>query len=332
MQTAWMIILLGIETGAVMAEAATPAEFIPSTQGKKLISYGWDNPTTAFVRRNIRAMEQSPLHGVVLRISKIPGQLEVRSTEDELGWQAFSPVRFQPEQYEHALADLQATRFTTMTDNFVGLHTMPGIDFADEESWAATLHNCRILARIARQGGCVGVQVDAERYNPIRMWCYEELPPERRQQFTRPEYEAFMRSRGAELMRVFNDEFPAIKLLFFFGPSAGIGGQDYELLVPFVEGLCRVATPGTQIIDAREQTYGLRDEAGFKFHRHAMAVETREAFEDKLSFDQVMRFGFAAWLDCWGHWNPAQPEENFYLPGSWQTTLHYALKHADEYV
>ncbi|HIE03634.1 MAG TPA: hypothetical protein EYP61_02620 [Candidatus Latescibacteria bacterium] len=36
--------------------------------GKKLVEYGWDVPSPAFVRRHIRKMERLPFDGIVLRL------------------------------------------------------------------------------------------------------------------------------------------------------------------------------------------------------------------------------------------------------------------------
>jgi hypothetical protein len=331
------ITMRAVAIGLVLSSmgAAFAVEFRPSTKGKKLVTYGWNGPTTAFVRANIKQMEKSPLHGTVLRVAREPGKLYTESTKENLCWQPFSTERFKPKEYEHAIADLKATEFTTMTHNFVGLTTMPGIDIADDEAWASTVHNCQILARIAAAGGCVGLHFDAERYSSsssIKMWSYDQLSESRKNQYTRKQYHELMRSRGVDMMRAFNKEFPGLSLLFFFGPSCAVAESDYELLLPFVEGLCQVAKPGTKIIDGREATYGLRHEEVYRFHRHVMKVETRELFQDKSLFDKYFSVGYAAWLDCWGHWSSDNPEENYYTPDTWQTTLHYALKHADEYV
>ena len=119
---------------------ASAAEYRPSTQGKKLVTYGWNGPTTAYIRANIKEMEKCPLHGTVLRVAREPGKMYTESTEENLCWQPFSTERFKPEEYQHAIDDLKATDFTTMTHNFVGLTTVPGIDIADDEAWSATRH------------------------------------------------------------------------------------------------------------------------------------------------------------------------------------------------
>src|SRR5213079_2113330 len=52
------------------------AGFTPTTQGKKLIEYGWDCPDAAFVHAHLKEMEARPFDGVVIRTPKPapPGQ------------------------------------------------------------------------------------------------------------------------------------------------------------------------------------------------------------------------------------------------------------------
>ena len=42
---------------------------------------------------------------------------------------------------------------------------MPGdVDWFDDAQWAAVVHNFRILAQVAKLGGCVGLEFDPEQY------------------------------------------------------------------------------------------------------------------------------------------------------------------------
>ena len=47
--------------------------FEPSTQGKKLIQYGWDSPDTAYLRKNLKRMERSPFDGIMLTVRQQAG-------------------------------------------------------------------------------------------------------------------------------------------------------------------------------------------------------------------------------------------------------------------
>lgn len=309
-------------------------EFMPSTKGKKLIEYGWDCPNTAYVRQNIAEMEKHPFDGVIIQVTK-SREPRMGGTEDTLGWQTFSTYRFQPQDYEHAIADLKATRFRRFTDNFIQMISMPGIDWFDPQ-WECVAHNARVLARIAKQGRCVGLMFDPEEYGQMRIWTYSALPAERQKEVSRENYAAKVMERGEEFMRAINSEFPNIKILCLFGPALSLNGKSYDLLAPFLEGMCRAATPGTQIIDGYEQAYGFRTKEAFEEGRRTMKERSRALFQDKAAFDRVMRAGFGLWLDNGsnrrGGWFPDSPEKNYFQPDTYQQAVHYALSYSDRYV
>src|SRR5947209_20456770 len=77
-----------------------------SRSGKKLIEWGWDQPTTAALRENITKMEQTPFDGVVLTVV---------GSEDgkpiDFQWQTWGRRGFTRGQFAAAVADLRATRF-----------------------------------------------------------------------------------------------------------------------------------------------------------------------------------------------------------------------------
>jgi hypothetical protein len=315
--------------------------FTPTIQGKKYINYGWDKPTTAYVKAHIREMEKSPYDGVGIVVSPIPNDVDGKG--DYIGKWVFHTEPFRPEQYEHAIADLEATEFRRFTDNFIQIKTMPGIDMLDEAAWATTLYNCRIMARIAKRGGCVGLLIDAECYPPPRrgmpqqsMWSYIALPEDTQEEYSRERYAEFMRSRGREFIRALNREFPGIRLLWLYGASSSLKIDplwvSFNMLAPFTDGMCQAADEGTLIYDGREQTYGIRTADQFAEHRRIMIQDSRNLFTDKTAFDRVMRVGFAVWLDVIKPWYSDQPEKNYYSVDGWQTTVHHALAYSDGYV
>jgi hypothetical protein len=315
--------------------AALPAErFQPSTRGKKLIEYGWDCPNTAYVRQHVREMEKRPFDGVIIQVTKTQ-EPRMGGTEDTLGWKVFGKERFQPPDYEHALTDLKATRFRKFTNNFIQVISMPGIDWFDPE-WDAVAHNAQALARVARQGGCVGLMFDPEQYGHQAIWSYTALPEARQKEVPREQYVAKVQERGQQFMQAINREFPDVKILCLFGPSLSLNGKSYDLLAPFLEAMCSVATPGTEIIDGYEHSYGYRTKPAFEEARQTMKVRSRRLFRDRRAFDRVMRAGFGLWLDngsgSRGGWFPEEPAKNHFQPDTWQSAVHYALACSDRYV
>jgi hypothetical protein len=277
-------------------------------------------------------MDKRPFDGLMIMVTRTLAPRQGGS-QDVLGWQAFGTNRFIPADYEHAIEDLQATVLTNLTEKFIAVVTMPGVDLFDP--YDAVVHNLGVLARVAKQGGCTGLMLDAEQYDNSN-WTYRGLPLEKRQLYTQAQYAAQAMLRGGEVMRAINAEFPDIRILLLFGPSLSVQQtKSYDLLLPFIEGMCRAATPATLLYDGYEQSYSFRTEAAFQQGRTCMVQDARELFIDKDAFDQHMRAGFGLWLDNGsdrGLWYPNDPSRNYFTPTLWQSTMHHALSWSDRYV
>ncbi len=312
------------------------ALFAPAVEpNKKVIVWGWDSPNTAYLRKHIRDMERLPFDGVAIRVTKSREPIaEPRDglTQQTLGWLAFGGSRFQPEDYQHAVDDLKATKFKKFRHNFMQLMSMPGLDWFDSR-WDDVLFNTAVIARIAKEGGCVGLLFDPEEYGKNRMWTFSEAGGARDRKVILEK----VKERGSDFMRAIEQEFPGVKVLCSLGPSFSIGREDYDLLPAFIEGMCRVAGPGSQIIDGAEQSYGFERTAQFQMELHKMKIDSRQLFAEKTLYDQKMRVGFGLWIDYlsggyYKGWHPSEPAKNHFTPEEWRATVRTALRHSDEYV
>lgn len=333
-------VALVVLASPLLGEESKPPAFVPSTSGKKLIEYGWDCPTTSYVRANIAEMEKRPFDGIVIKVTKTRDPAKT-GTGDTLGWNVFGKTAFAPEDYQHAIEDIQATQFQKFTHNFIQVISMQGIDWFDPD-WGAVTHNVSVLARVAKAGGCVGLVFDPEQYGPQKMWTYIALPEARRAEVSKEQYLAKVKERGGEFMRAINAEFPNVRILCLFGPSLALKGRfdpysPYDLLPSFIEGMCLAADSGTEIIDGFEQSYGYNSKEAFETGRKMMAT-SRGLFKNTEIFDRVMRMGFGLWLDNQSHiasrkgWFPGEPSKNHFQPTTWKTAVHSALANSDCYV
>lgn len=319
-----------------MLLASGALAFEPGTKGKKLISYGQDWPNPAYLRQHIVEMEKHPFDGVVIGVTE---SREPVLGHDALGWKIWSRQRIELEQITGAIEDLRATKFNKFTDNFILIESMPGDVNFFEPDFDVILHNVRMMARVAKRGGCVGLEFDPEEYSDEHVWSYSKWSPAKRGNHTEEEYIAQARYRGEQFMGTICSEFDSPKILMLFGPALTSsyqrgGKHDYRLLAPFVEGMCRGADGGSQIIDGFEQSYGYRTTLAFAEGRKAI-LAARETFSDKQAFDHFMRVGFGLWNDCdSGHrgWYPDQPELNYFQPDTFQTAVFGGLSYSDEYV
>lgn len=103
--------------------------------GKKLIEFGWDEPDTAFMRRQVAAMEQTPFDGCVFHVNAVgPNGATANFTWQGWGDRAFTEAELRP-----ALDDLRATPFRRFTHNFLRFNTTPAkLDWFDDWIYTKT--------------------------------------------------------------------------------------------------------------------------------------------------------------------------------------------------
>src|SRR6476469_3878670 len=135
-----VVLLIGIVLAIFLTARPTtaPGNTRPS---RKLIEYGWDAPTPDFVRANIRAMEQRPFDGAVIKLSV--GQL------------IFTHTPHADSKFVQDQNDLKATTFANFTDKLliVWSSSEQGWNFQSESDWASAEQNLRNFARTAAAGG-----------------------------------------------------------------------------------------------------------------------------------------------------------------------------------
>ncbi|MDQ3441617.1 MAG: hypothetical protein M3478_14840, partial [Planctomycetota bacterium] len=302
---------------------------------------------------HVKRMEDtSPFNGLVITVRAQKGEGKLGGTE-ALGWMAFhGDGRFKPEQYEHAIDDLRAAKAGSkqFTDNFIALIGHPnetkGLDWFDDAAWAEVNHNVGIIAKIAMQGGCVGIMFDPEEY-AFPMWSYARMPEAMRKAHTYDEMAAKARERGQSFIRAINAEFPDLKILCLFGPYIyaqnvnGIGvprtaEANYNLAGPFYDGIIEAASEKTTLIEGYEQSYGYKKEEEFVAAKKEMIERPLELSKAKDAFHKHVRPGYGLWLDnqsgAKGAWFKPEENKNHFTPAEWRSAVHFALKHADEYV
>ncbi len=322
--------LIGLAAAAVLLHADA-VEGGP--RGKKIIEFGWDIPDTAFVRQNIRAMEEIPFDGVVLEAKTRDGQA--------LSWIMFGRRAVAYDEVRHAVEDLRATAFRSLTDNFLRVNVTPGdVDWFDDD-WRAVINNAGIAARIVRDGGLTGILLDVEQYGG-HVFRYETRPGAPVRRFE--EYARQVKARGVELIREINRWSPTITIMLTFGyelgldrlgASGALSSAPYGLLPAFLDGLLAGSTRTTTLVDGWEFSYPYKRAEAFREARALVRAEgARHARAAGRARDQY-QVGFGLWVDYgWRRlgWDTTNFFMNFFTPGEFELALHQALTHSDRYV
>jgi len=323
--------------GAALTACATLPRSAP-TVAKQLIEFGWDEPDTAFLRRHIAEMEASPFDGCVFRVAySTPDGQPGNFTWEAWGRRPFTEAALQP-----ALADLQATAASRFHHNFLRVNVTPGdVDWFDD--FSAILHNARLAARLARQGGATGVLLDVEQYQAPLFEYRRQRDADTK---SWDAYRAQVQERGRELMEAFQAGYPNLTLFLTFGYSVPWletkGGTkelaecEYGLLVPLLDGMVEAAQGRARIVEGYEPAYyHNKDRSAFRAAHRQATEELLPIVADREKYRRIVSVGFGLWMDFApaGHaWDGRDGSRNFYTPDEFEASVRAALEAADEYV
>lgn len=301
-----------------------------TTKGKYIVQYGFDVPTSEFVRKNITQMEKVPFDGITI--------------SDGLGWRAWSRNRLSESEINGTIENLKATKFKRFKHNLIPLITI----FPDDKSvadwfdpeWSNIAYNASLIARAAKQGKCVGILFDAEQYGEYKMWNYEGAAKSRPYE----EVAAKVKERGSEFIRALNKEFPNIVILVLWAyelPIVYPGGEGelpaYPLLSHFLDGIADAADSGTVLVDGYEYAYGYISKKAFMAGRNMIKDTARNKISKvPEAFDRHVQYGCPVYVDMWSSQilpiDFENPKNNLISPDYFRTALHNAMLASDRYV
>ncbi len=299
-------------------------------KSKKLIEWGWDEPDTQFIRQHIQNMEQMPFDGLIFHV--------LSSQKTNLSWELWGDRRFDSADFRQAIEDLQATPFIRLTDRFLRVNVTPGnVDWFDDRAWAVVVHNFKVAAEIAKQGGCKGFMFDVEQYKD-QLFHYEKQKHHQTKSFA--EYQAQVRQRGREWMHAISEQYPDITILLTFGYSItgepkGRATANYGLLADFLDGIWDVCPPQATIVDAWEGAYPYKQRDQFRKAYETIKVQSAQWTAVPEKYRRQIQAGFGIWMDCnWPKegWHVDDFSKNHFTPAQFQETVRLALGVSDRYV
>jgi len=306
--------------------------------GKKLIEFGWDEPDTAFLRKHIAEMQQTPFDGCVFHANM---EKPPKGSKGSFTWEAWGQQIFTAADLANAFADLRATRFGRFKENFLRFNTTPAkLDWFDDHT--AVLANAKLAAQLARAGRCPGILFDIEQYDG-QLFNYRKQRDAKTKGWE--VYAAQVRLRGVQVMQAFQEDYPGLTVFLTFGYSlpwlesnsgkGSLADCNYGLLTPFVDGLIEGAHGRTRIIDGHEISYGYKTADQFTTARKTMTEDLLPIVRNPEKYQRVFSFAFGIWLDHdWrkNGWNVEDLSKNYFSPEVFQTSVQAALRTADEYV
>lgn len=305
---------------------------------KKLLYYGWGIPDTQYVRDHWRQMEEMPFDGVgiIVAVDRQAWQQGKRTTDNQLGWQVMGRRALKMEEFRDAIADLQAARWRTCTDNFLPValsasQSAARLNWFDDKRWRTIVNNFGVVARITAKAKLKGLILDPEHYN-YDLFSYAAQQRQVNRSFR--EYVEMARQRGREVMTAIAAALPEAVLLSLFGHTLSLSELrrdtslkevQYGLLPAFYDGLLEAMPAGARLVDGYEFAYAFKERRQFLdgYNRIHQAARTLSALPDR--YREKVRAGFGLWLDYNG-----QP--HYFTPEEFRRAVSAALEVSDEYV
>jgi len=254
------------------ALAANPLAFKPNS--KKVIIVNSGVLSTEKIRQNIREIEErAPVHGIEINLL---GKTTVNGKAVTLDpvFHTFTPEPWQYEWFQQDVDNLKNTDFRRLTDNFLRVSCRgKDLTWDDEQGWANIAAKFGIIAKIARETGCVGIRIDPEFYGNQTQFSFAYDPQSGK---TYDEAWDLARRRGRQIIDAIAQAYPDITLFFFFGLSLGNSFLDnsdpytamqsyrYGLWFGFLNGMYDGMTPGMLFLDGNESAgYTARNELDY---------------------------------------------------------------------
>ena len=319
---------------------------------KKIIKlYGWDCPTTAYLREHVGEMERVPFDGVGISAypnDPTPAKIYKDPHAFALNFLWFSGMPCTREDYSNALADLKATKFERFTDNFLRLATRGKhqVDWFDER-WPNVVENGKVAAWLAREGGLKGITLDIE-MNGGGTFNYAIRPG--RASRSSAEYAAQVRKCGREWMEALVSVYPNITVILTQGYSvagsqafavagatqAALETSAYGLFPAFLDGMLEGAGDQAVIVDGCENSYPILTYQTFLEYRREQERDSMNLCSVPELYRKTMRVALALYpgfrTDAGSMFNYADPSKSHCTPEGFEHALYNAMTVSDRYV
>ncbi|NLF61460.1 MAG: hypothetical protein GX574_09940 [Lentisphaerae bacterium] len=342
-----MLSVLILSAGTILAETLR----LPPEPAKKIIQFGWDNPTPDFLEKNIDLVEAHlPYDGIGIRM--LGGTYDLDGAKFSTEGAMFGRTKFKAEWFEPHRQSLRNTKFKKLTHNFLrtsgpSFHGRE-FDLFDDAYWEASCHNFALFAFIAKDTGAKGLNFDLEDYGNNGIWQY-------RPGCGRAWPQAYdqARARGRQFITAITNEYPDITLFVFFWLDLAFGAADgmplaFErlegfrsgLLVGFINGIYDALPPSALIVDGMEahgysvrnidSLYRLRAQRETRFRR-LVAPENQRKLREQTAL------AVATYLDSYINQKPPycfqadMANENMTAIEFFRRNLRLAVEFSDQY-
>jgi hypothetical protein len=346
---------------------------------KAVIHFGQSTPDTRLLRQHVDYWEgYLPFDGLVIPVNPVSlagrygyalRENKLPVSETSLSWTLLSHPDSRLEDYEHAIQDLAAIH-SRPTQQFIhnflpvyfySWNSWPNypFDWFNQDHWDTLIRNIKILATIAKDGGCKGLCLDPEHYYGavFNFLCCRSQNPHAPQDFEI--YRNLLRSRGEDFMDAITAIYPNCTILLTFGScyvhddvvglqhsphsldketclpldllvptnpdsTAILNNARYVLLAPFLDGMMLAARNNSEITDGFELAYRYRADEGKYSQAELIVRQECKAYSiNPECYANRIRLGLGIY--------PTEPGQEFSADES-KEAVRLAKKYSDRYV
>jgi hypothetical protein len=337
----------------------TPSLYWPLRR-KKLIDFGWNSPSPAYLRDHLAEIEQLGFDGVSIKIPDEAGSGYVFDIKKN--------ATIKPEAKAQQVKILMSLpKSKKLTHNFLVVHGTSSLDWFSDKDWAQAEEHLRWCARTAKNAKLAGIVWDPEPYNGFPCWAYPSQPQKAKYSF--PEYYQQVRKRGAQFIKAIQEEFPGLTIFslrqlsdFQDGSpfsshllpahnmtalASGLAETWWGLHAGFTNGMLDAIAPNVTFIDGNEEAYYYTSALDFERSVRVIKNDAHVLVDTKnqAKFAAQYQVGHAVSVDYTaGQWAVALAAFPDYLKkqgkeltpkerAQWfEHNLYHALTTADEYV
>lgn len=277
--------LTAVLAGHIAAATATEEEMyrqFENLKNKKVIlGQAWADRTPDVVIKNMDLLKKS-FDGVFI-------ELYGKGHKDPKGETASSRRILQKDfEFKYEWFASEVPKIKKFTDNglkhsFIGTAARYGdLDWFNDEHWRIACNNYGVMARVAREGGMMGIEFDAEMYAG-KQFNYQPYCGKSRHQIWMK-----ARERGKQWITEVQKNYPGITIFCLFlhtlnyetlGTADNNAYAQGNLFVPFLNGILDGLDPATKLIEGNEYyTY----KASSRHHFNYALAQERMLFNSQI--------------------------------------------------
>jgi len=282
---------------------------VKSITHKYFIETGWDEPTPARFLAGYKSFNDLPFDGTAVRVtaSGQPSNINVQPFME-----AFSSNPWEESWFDQSVFDLEQVASDPnrkLKENFLLLNANPGnVGWFDEQEWSQVVEHWRLAAKIAKEGGLVGIIFDPEPYS-LPSEQFNESAQVDRADHSDSDYQKEARLRGSQVIKAVSSVFPDAVILMYYSyngvsvnrTSQIVPNQTYQLLPAFLNGFLDVAPPEMTFVDGNEAAYRYNSESAFA--QAAKKIRSQNVGfvpqADRQKYRNQFQVGFGLYLDAY---------------------------------